>query len=207
MPLPSTLETARIHLFSSVEEMTRAGIPERIQQKLIRLRDMYNFWLQYPHLKDMDIVLELKKRYGIEKSAAYDDIRSIKFLLGDLNKASKDFHRFRFEQMISSAYEMGKRTKDARAMAAASNYYGKYMQLDKEDEKDLGYDQIVVQPFEPTSDPSVLGIKQIPNIREKIDSKIKQYWNEDIEDVDFEEIEFNEDDIFKAPTLKPKDNE
>lgn len=207
MSLPSTLETARIHLFSSVDEMKRAGVPELIQLRLIRLRDMYNFWLQYPNKKDMDIVDELKQRYGIGKSAAYEDIRIIKFLLGDLNKASKDYHRFRFEHMIAGAYEMGKRTKDARAMAAASNYYGKYMQLDKEDEKDLGYDQIVVQPFEPSNDPSILGIKPIPNIREKIEAKIKQYSNEDIEDVDFEEVEFNEDDIFKAPTLKPDGNE
>lgn len=60
----------------------------------------------------------------------------------------------------------------------------------------------MVQPFEPTDDPSVLGIKAIPNIREKIKSKIQQYWSEDIEDVEFEEVEFNEDEIFNTKLKK-----
>lgn len=202
MPLPATYDIAREHLFSSVDEMTAAHVPQLIQERLIRLRDMYNFWLQYPSLKDQDIVLELKKRYNLGKSAAYEDIRIIKYLLGDLNRATKDYHRFRFSQMISEAYDMGRRTRDARAMASAANFYGKYTQLDKDDERDLGYDKIVVQPFEPSNDPSILGIKPIPNIRQRIDQKIKQYMNEDIEDVTFEEVEFNEEDIFKPPTVK-----
>lgn len=202
MPLPATYDIAREHLFSSVDEMTAAHVPQLIQERLIRLRDMYNFWLQYPSLKDQEIVLELKKRYNLGKSAAYEDIRIIKYLLGDLNRATKDYHRFRFSQMISEAFDMGRRTKDARAMASAANFYGKYTQLDKDDERDLGYDKIVVQPFEPSNDPSILGIKPIPNIRQRIDQKIKQYMNEDIEDVTFEEVEFNEEDIFKPPTVK-----
>lgn len=202
MPLPATYDIAREHLFSSVDEMTAAHVPQLIQERLIRLRDMYNFWLQYPSLKDQEIVLELKKRYNLGKSAAYEDIRIIKYLLGDLNRATKDYHRFRFSQMISEAFDMGRRTKDARAMASAANFYGKYTQLNKDDERDLGYDKIVVQPFEPSNDPSILGIKPIPNIRQRIDQKIKQYMNEDIEDVTFEEVEFNEEDIFKPPTIK-----
>lgn len=202
MPLPATYDIAREHLFSSVDEMNAAHVPQLIQERLIRLRDMYNFWLQYPYLKDQEIVLELKKRYNLGKSAAYEDIRIIKYLLGDLNRATKDYHRFRFSQMISEAFDMGRRTKDARAMASAANFYGKYTQLDKDDERDLGYDKIVVQPFEPSNDPSILGIKPIPNIRQRIDQKIKQYMNEDIEDVTFEEVEFNEEDIFKPPTIK-----
>lgn len=202
MPLPATYDIAREHLFSSVDEMTAAHVPQLIQERLIRLRDMYNFWLQYPSLKDQEIVLELKKRYNLGKSAAYEDIRIIKYLLGDLNRATKDYHRFRFSQMISEAFDMGRRTRDARAMASAANFYGKYTQLDKDDERDLGYDKIVVQPFEPSNDPSILGIKPIPNIRQRIDQKIKQYMNEDIEDVTFEEVEFNEEDIFKPPTVK-----
>ncbi|RGZ69589.1 hypothetical protein DW978_10540 [Phocaeicola vulgatus] len=67
---------------------------------------------------------------------------------------------------------------------------------------DKGYDKIIVQPFEPTDDPTVLGIKPIPNVRDRIKSKIQQYWSDDIEDVDFEEVEFNEDDIFNP---KPKE--
>lgn len=204
MPLPATIDVCEKYLFADVNEMTANGIPELIQQRLLRLRDMYNFWLQFPRKKDLEIVDELERRYSISKSAAYEDIRIIKRLLGDLAKSTKDYHRYKFCQMIDESYDMAKRIKDARAMAAAANYYAKYTQLDKEDILDKGYDKIVVQPFEPTDDPTVLGIKPIPNVRERIKSKIEQYWSDDIEDVEFEPIEFNEEDLFK---LKPKSDE
>lgn len=204
MPLPATIDVCEKYLFADIDEMTANGIPELIQQRLLRLRDMYNFWLQFPRKKDLEIVDELEHRYSVSKSTAYEDIRIIKRLLGDLAKTTKDYHRYKFCQMIDESYDMAKRIKDARAMAAAANYYAKYTQLDKEDILDKGYDKIVVQPFEPTDDPTVLGIKPIPNVRERIKSKIEQYWSDDIEDVEFEPIEFNEDDIFQ---LKPKADE
>ena len=204
MPVPATIDMCSRYLFADVNEMTTDGVPEVIQQRLLRLRDMYNFWLQFPRKKDLEIVSELELRYKVNKSTAYEDIRIIKRLLGDLAKTTKDYHRYKFCQMIDETFDMAKRTKDARAMGAAANYYGKYTQLDKEDILDKGYDKIVVQPFEPTDDPSVLGIKAIPNVREKIKSKIQQYWSEDIEDVEFEEVEFNEDEIFNT---KPKSDE
>lgn len=171
MPVPATIEVCEKYLFADVNEMAADGIPELIQQRLIRLRDMYNYWLQFPRKKDLEIVQELEYRY-------------------------------KFCQMIDETFEMARRIKDARAMGAAANYYGKYTQLDKEDILDKGYDKIIVQPFEPTDDPTVLGIKPIPNVRDRIKSKIQQYWSDDIEDVDFEEVEFNEDDIFNP---KPKE--
>ena len=204
MPVPATIDMCSRYLFADVNEMTTDGVPEVIQQRLLRLRDIYNFWLQFPRKKDLEIVSELELRYKVSKSTAYEDIRIIKRLLGDLAKTTKDYHRYKFCQMIDETFDMAKRTKDARAMGAAANYYGKYTQLDKEDILDKGYDKIVVQPFEPTDDPSVLGIKAIPNVREKIKSKIQQYWSEDIEDVEFEEVEFNEDEIFNT---KPKSDE
>lgn len=202
MPVPATIDVCEKYLFADISEMSADGLPEVIQQRLLRLRDMYNFWLQFPRKKDLEIVAELERRYKVSKSTAYEDIRIIKRLLGDLAKTTKDYHRYKFCQMIDETYEMAKRIKDARAMGAAANYYGKYTQLDKEDILDKGYDKIVVQPFEPTDDPSVLGIKAIPNIREKIKSKIQQYWSEDIEDVEFEEVEFNEDEIFNTKLKK-----
>lgn len=86
MPLPATIDIAKENLFASVDEMRERNIPEVIQQRLLRLRDMYNYWLQYPRIREQEIVLELQKRYQIQKSAAYEDIRIIKYLLGDLNR-------------------------------------------------------------------------------------------------------------------------
>lgn len=187
----STIEYGQQYLFANVAEMQEAGVPDIIQQRLIRLRDMYNIWLNNPSMKDAQIVRRLMEQYGIAKTAAYEDVRIIKFLLGDLNKATKDYHRYRFIQRNEETYSLAKSIKDARAMAAADNHYGKYMQLNIPDEEDYGYDKIVVQPFIPTTDPTVIGLKPIPNIREKIAKKLKQYIDEDIQDIEFEAAELD----------------
>lgn len=199
--IPATLDVALEHLFSSTDEMQNAHIPEIIQKRILRIRDLYTFWLNYPNTKDVDIVRELRKRYGISQNIAYQDLRIIKTLLGEINKSSRDFYRYKFNKMIERAYEVADRKGDAKAMAAASAAYGKFNKLDKEDPQDLGYDKIIPQNFEITDDPSILGYKKIPNVKERI-NKIINEMGQDIQDVQYEEVEFNEEDIFKLPNKK-----
>lgn len=199
--IPATLDVALEHLFSSTDEMQNARIPEIIQKRILRIRDLYTFWLNYPNTKDVDIVRELRKRYGISQNIAYQDLRIIKTLLGEINKSSRDFYRYKFNKMIERAYEVADRKGDAKAMAAASAVYGKFNKLDKEDPQDLGYDKIIPQNFEITDDPSILGYKKIPNVKERI-NKIINEMGQDIQDVQYEEVEFNEEDIFKLPNKK-----
>lgn len=59
MPVPATIDVCEKYLFADVNEMLADGIPELIQQRLLRLRDMYNYWLQFPRKKDLEIVGEL----------------------------------------------------------------------------------------------------------------------------------------------------
>lgn len=199
--IPATLDVALEHLFSSIDEMQNAHIPEIIQKRILRIRDLYTFWLNYPNTKDVDIVRELRKRYGISQNIAYQDLRIIKTLLGEINKSSRDFYRYKFNKMIERAFEVADRKGDAKAMAAASAAYGKFNKLDKEDPQDLGYDKIIPQNFEITDDPAILGYKKIPNVKERI-NKIINEMGQDIQDVQYEEVEFNEEDIFKLPNKK-----
>lgn len=199
--IPATLDVALEHLFSSTDEMQNAHIPEIIQKRILRIRDLYTFWLNYPNTKDVDIVRELRKRYGISQNIAYQDLRIIKTLLGEINKSSRDFYRYKFNKMIERAFEVADRKGDAKAMAAASAAYGKFNKLDKEDPQDLGYDKIIPQNFEITDDPSILGYKKIPDVKERINKIIKEM-GQDIQDVQYEEVEFNEEDIFKLPNKK-----
>ncbi len=199
--VPATIDVCEKYLYADTDEMTAAGLPDIIQQRLMRIRSMHAFWLQFPRKSDGEIVDKLMREHKVSRSTAYEDVRIIKTLLGNMSKASKDYHRFRFIAMIEETFATAKRIGDARAMAAAAAHYGKYTQLDKEEAIDKGYDKIVVQPFIPTDDPTVLGIKPVPTIRERIAAKLKQYWSEDIEDVQFEEADYNEDDVFG---LKPE---
>ena len=200
MPLPAIIDTAKEHLFADARDMQRLGHPNATQEHLLRLRDLYNFWLQHPRIKDKEIILKLQQDYKLGKSQAYTDLSILKLLLGEFQKTSKDYHRFRFIEMINEAYEMARVNKDAKAMAAAADKYAKYTQLDKEDELTFDYDKIVVQAFVPTDDPSVAGFKPIPNLRDVVRKKIEDFNKEYeyIQEIELEEEDFNPDDIFKV---------
>lgn len=201
MPLPAIIDVARDNLFADARDMQRAGVPQATQEHIFRLRDLYNFWLQHPRIKDKEIILKLQQDYKLGKSQAYSDLSILKLLLGEFQKTSKDYHRYRFIEMINEAYEVARVNKDAKAMATSADKYAKYTQLDKEDEINFDYDKIAVQAFVPTDDPSVAGFKPVPNLREVIRNTIKKYEKECeyIEYVEVEEADFNPDNIFKVP--------
>lgn len=196
MPLPSIADAAQQYLFTDRDKMIRSGVPEATINHIIRIRDVYSYWLQFPQKKDREIVGELMRRGNIQRSAAYEDLRLIKQLLGDLNKVSKDYARYRFLQMVERAYEVAENSGDARSMVAAADKLGKYMGLAEADEVDKGYDKIPVQIFAVTDNPEVIGLKRLPNARDRIKEMKQKYWNEEIVDVEAEEVDYDIDSIF-----------
>ena len=196
MPLPSIADAAQQYLFTDRDKMIRSGVPEATINHIIRIRDVYSYWLQVPQKKDREIVGELMRRGNIQRSAAYEDLRLIKQLLGDLNKVSKDYARYRFLQMVERAYEVAENSGDARSMVAAADKLGKYMGLAEADEVDKGYDKIPVQIFAVTDNPEVIGLKRLPNARDRIKAMKQKYWNEEIVDVEAEEVDYDIDSIF-----------
>lgn len=197
MPTQNTLAICQEHLFSDVDKMQAAGVSQTIQERIVRIRDVYNIWLQNPARRTRELVVMEQDKYNIHKSEAYDDIKIVRLLLGDLNESSKEFHRWRFNEMILRAIELAEKKDDVRSLVAALDKYAKYNKLDQEDEQDKPFEVIAVQPFEPTENPEVIGIKRVPNINEKIRKKIQQYWNEDIEDVTLEAADFDEEKTFQ----------
>ena len=124
-----------------------------------------------------------------------------------LATASRDFHRWRFNEMIMRTYKKAAAKGDTKTMERAASSYAKYNRVDLEDEQAVPYDMIVVQPFTATDDPSVLGIKPIPNIQQRIAQLIDKYRAEsiDIQDVEFEEADLEFDQLF--PLSKNSDGE
>ncbi len=199
MAKPNTLELCRVHLFDDKTELQKKGVAEMLIDRIIRLRSAYTLWLEHPRKKDAEIRDHLMN-FGINKSAAYDDIQVLKILLGDMTETSKAFHRFKFNSMIQNAYDLAERKKDMRSMVAASAQYAKYNQLDKEDAFKIPWDEIIPQRYEPSSDPTVIGIKPVPNIKEKIAEMRNKYMRDIVEDIDYEDVDFDEDAVFNAPT-------
>lgn len=202
MPRQPILEICSKDLFTAEDELLEKYNAEQAQ-RVLRLRDMYNYYISNPDTKDRQFVDTAMSRHGIMKSQAYADLSIIKSLLPLLSSASRDFHRFRFNEMILETYQMAKARKDTKTMEKAASSYAKFNRVDLEDEQALPYDLIVVQPFTATSDPRVLGIKPIPNVEEKIAAMLKKYRQEsmDIDDVDFEEVDLEEEELFNPKPL------
>ena len=202
MPRQPILEICSKDLFTAEDELLEKYNAEQAQ-RVLRLRDMYNYYISNPDTKDRQFVDTAMSRHGIMKSQAYADLSIIKSLLPLLSSASRDFHRFRFNEMILETYQMAKARKDTKTMEKAASSYAKFNRVDLEDEQTLPYDLIVVQPFTATSDPRVLGIKPIPNVEEKIAAMLKKYRQEsmDIDDVDYEEVDLEEEELFNPRPL------
>ena len=197
MSYPNAIEVCRAELFTKEVEL-RERYPGQRVEKVLRVREMYNWFIANPDGTDREFVAEVCQRHGIHKTTAYSDLTVVKSLLPMLGTASRDFHRWRTNEMLIATYKMAEKRKDSKTMERAATAYGKLNRVDLEDEQAIPLDQILVQPFTATDDPRVLGIEPIPNIAEKISAMIEKYRAEtiDIEDVEFEEVDLELDTLF-----------
>lgn len=201
MSTPNALEVCHTDLFTKESEL-RVRYPQILVDKVLRVRELYNWFIANPDGTDREFVSEMMQRHEVSKVTAYSDLAIVKTLLPKLASASRDFHRWRFNEMILNTYKMAEKRKDTKTMERAAASYAKYNRVDLEDEQVVPYEMIVVQPFTATSDPSVLGIKPIPNIQQRISDMIAKYRAEtlDIEDVEFEEADLELDSLFPLNT-------
>lgn len=195
--IPDTLEVCKVDLFTSKEEL-QTKYPEITVARVMRIRDMYQWMLANPDKRPREFVDMVTDRYRISNTLAYSDLRIVQALMPLISEASRDFHRWRYNEMIMETYATAKLRKDTKTMERAASSYARYNRIDLEDEKELPYDLIVVQPFTATDDPRVLGIEPIPNVKDKINRLLKKYRAEsiDIDDVEYEDADLEEKDLF-----------
>ena len=200
MGTPSAIEVCRADLFTRESELLER-YPQVLVDKVLRVREMYNWFISNPDGSDREFVAEVMQRHDISKVTAYSDLAIVKALLPMMSTASRDFHRWRTNEMLIATYKMAEKRKDSKTMERAATAYGKLNRIDLEDEQAMPYDKIVPQPFTATDDPRVLGIEPIPNINEKISQMIEKYRREtiDIGDVEFEEYDLELDTLFPDP--------
>ena len=190
MPFPAVQDVITTDFFTAEDEL-RKQHPAASVERVLRLRELYNWVISNPDCKDKEFVDVAIGRFGICKTLAYDDLKIIKSVLPNITQASRDYHRWKYNEMILETYQMAKKRKDTKTMERAATSYAKFNNVNVEDEQSVPYDMIVVQPFTATDDPSVLGIKPIPNIDKKIAALIDKYRAEsmDIDDIEFEDAD------------------
>ena len=190
MPFPAVQDVVTTDFFTAEDEL-RKLFPAASVERVLRLRELYNWVISNPDCKDKEFVDVAIGRFGISKTLAYDDLKIIKSVLPNITQASRDYHRWKYNEMILETYQMAKKRKDTKTMERAATSYAKYNNVNVEDEQSVPYDMIVVQPFTATDDPTVLGIKPIPNIEKVISDMIEKYRAEslDIDDIEYEDAD------------------
>ena len=95
MGTPSAIEICRTDLFTKTEDLQKL-YPQTFVDKVLRVREMYNWFISNPDGTDREFVAELLQRHSVSKVTAYSDLAIVKSLLPMLASASRDFHRWRF---------------------------------------------------------------------------------------------------------------
>ena len=190
MPFPAVQDVISTDFFTAEDEL-RKLFPAASVERVLRLRELYNWVISNPDCKDKEFVDVAIGRFGISKTLAYDDLKIIKSVLPNITQASRDYHRWKYNEMILETYQMAQKRKDTKTMERAATSYAKFNNVNVEDEQSVPYDMIVVQPFTATDDPTVLGIKPIPNIEKVISDMIEKYRAEslDIDDIEYEDAD------------------
>jgi hypothetical protein len=154
----------------------------------VRYMALFHLMMERPEKKDIDLVNFLMEEYNISRSQGYIDVGNVKVIFGNVQKTAKEWDRYVVTDMLKTAYNMAKNENKTKDMIAAADKLGKYTKLDQEEGRDIPFDEIVPLNIEPTGDVSVLGLKPIPNLKERQRALRDKYGK--IEDVQV----INEDD-------------
>ena len=175
---PELIERTQRFLFASEEEMEEARLPMTVRTRLLRLRDMYAYWLRHPAYADKAIVAQLRLQYKVGFTQAYEDVRLLKICLGNLGQVTRQWCQFLFMQRCEEGFAMARASGDANAFAKVLSALGKFTRLDHDEAIGPDYSQIVPQQFELTTDPAVAGFERIPNVQERVRLLFKRFKKE-----------------------------
>lgn len=175
MSLPVNIDAYSEYLPIDSDELRSKLVPEDTIFRVERLRELSAYWRSYPQTSPKELVNRCMQLFHVGKSQAYDDIHILKILIGNLEATTKEFARWRANQMIEEDRLAARRDGDWRAVASMQKNYIINNQTDKEDTPDKAFEKIVPLQIEPTDDPSVLGIKAPKNLRQLRDKLIRRY--------------------------------
>lgn len=195
MPLPANLDEYSRYIVMNDDELREEHIGNNILQRLHRLRGLYAYWLQFPDKYERDILQQDMALFGVGRAQAYDDVRLVQILLGNMQQATRNFMRWKINQDLETDLKAARRSGDHRTVAALEKVRVLNNRTDKEDEPDTNYDRIPLFGVTFTSNPKALGIDGYDNetvLRkdiEKFNRKFSREMKMDMDYTDFEEVE------------------
>lgn len=143
-----------------------------------RIASGFTAWVEDPAKPEKEIVILLMEQFNISQRQAYNDVFSIKMMLGSVKNAHKEWYRFMVIELAKETYQKAKVLDDPKAMAMALDKIGKYTRLDQVDAEELPWDQLIPPDFEPSNDITVLGFTRDPHVDERRKRAKRQHMQE-----------------------------
>ena len=197
MPLPANLDEYSRYIVMNDDELREEHVGNNILQRLHRLRGLYAYWLQFPDKYERDILQQDMALFGVGRAQAYDDVRLVQILLGNMQQATRNFMRWKINQDLEADLKAARRSGDHRAVASLEKVRVLNNRTDKEEDPETNYDRIPLFGVVFTSDPKALNILGYDNeaaLRKDID-KYNRKFSRDIEQereyTDYEEVNEN----------------
>lgn len=195
MPLPANLDEYSRYIVMNDDELKEERISPAIVQRIHRLRGLYAYWLQFPDKFERDILQQDIALFGVGRAQAYDDVRLVQIILGNMQQANRNFMRWKINQDLEQDLKAARRQCDYRSVAQLEKVRVLNNRTDKEDEPQTDYDRIPLFGVVMTSNPAALKIEGYDNeasLRKDIDAMNKRYSREiekEKEYTDYEEVE------------------
>jgi hypothetical protein len=175
-------------------------LSEKENEILERIRAAFTVWVDNPMKTDSEIRDFLMNTFDISKTQAYRDLINTKLCLGNVKAAGKEWQRYRANSIIEEAYRAAVEGdhKMAKSLALIAGSLVRINRLDVDEGEQIMWDEVIPQTFEPSSDPTTIGLKPIPNLRDRIE-KLKQKYIDDISiDIPYEDVnEPDKEDLFQ----------
>ena len=195
MSLPVNIDEYSRLVVLDDNELQARNVAVSVRERLQRLRGIYAYWLQFPDKFERDILQQDMALFNVGRAQAYDDVRLVQVLLGNMQQATRNFMRWKINQDLEADLKAARRQGDYRSVAALEKVRVLNNRTDKEDEPDTAYDRIPLFGVVFTSNPAALKIPGYDNeasLRKDIDTMNKRY-NREIEKekdyTDYEEVE------------------
>ena len=191
MKAPINIDEYAKRLPLDISELREEKLPEAFIDRIMRLRGLYTYWLQFPSKQTADLVEYDTKMWNVRKTQAYEDIQLVKALIGDLQQSNKEFWRWRINTMIMDDHKAARRAGEWRAVASMQKNLILNNKTDKEDPIDLQLDRIIPQAFEMTDNIGIIIPEAKNTPRNKIEDMLRKYGRKDdmaVDDADFEEV-------------------
>lgn len=195
MPLPVNIDEYVSYIVMNDEELRDQHVSPAVIDRLHRLRGLYAYWLQFPDKFERDILQQDISLFGVGRAQAYDDVRLVQILLGNMQQATRNFMRWKINQDLEADLRAARRQGDYRSVASLEKVRVLNNRTDKEDEPETNYDRIPLFGVVFTSNPSALNIPGYDNeasLRKDIIAMNKRYSREienEKEFTDYEEVE------------------